>query len=75
MNQTVLDPCMFYHTGESDLQGLVCTLVDDTIGAGTNDFSRIEAEKSKKFDAKKKSCDFPLSFGRNSILKNDISLS
>ena len=69
MNQTVLDPCMFYHTVESDLQGLVCTLVDDTTGAGTNDFCRVEEEKSKEFEVKEKSCDFPLTFGGISILK------
>ena len=42
MKQTILDPCLFYKVEGGTLTGVQGTLVDDTIGTGTECFSSLE---------------------------------
>lgn len=52
MTQTVLDPCLLFKKKESELATIIETLVNDTLGAGSEEFSIEEEPKSSKFDLK-----------------------
>ena len=60
--QIVLDPCLFYHKNKNELQGIVGTLIDDTLTAGYEAFSQEEESKSRLFDVKPRDTDFPFKF-------------
>ena len=50
MKSTAMDPCLLYRkTQDGSVDGLVCLQVDDSIGAGSQEFLREEAEAAKRF--------------------------
>ena len=57
-----LDPCFFYKVADKQLQGIQVTLVDDSLGGGTEEFSKLELEKSKKFECKLRDENMPIKF-------------
>ena len=65
--QSVLDPCLFYRKDKNQLQGIVGTLVDDTLAAGNEEFSLEEENRSHLFDVKPRDTDFPFKFGGYNI--------
>lgn len=49
---TVLDPCLFYdceNDAKESLKGVQATLVDDTLGTGTDGFSQSEEKIGERF--------------------------
>ena len=69
MMQSVLDPCSFYCKDKNQLQGIIGTLVDDTLAAGNEVFSLEAENKSHLFDVKPTYTDFPFKFGGYNINK------
>eukprot|EP00172_Hildenbrandia_rubra_P001407 Plantae.Rhodophyta-Hildenbrandia_rubra.ctg19560.p1 GENE.Plantae.Rhodophyta-Hildenbrandia_rubra.ctg19560~~Plantae.Rhodophyta-Hildenbrandia_rubra.ctg19560.p1 ORF type:complete len:408 (+),score=40.52 Plantae.Rhodophyta-Hildenbrandia_rubra.ctg19560:574-1797(+) len=63
MQQSVLDPCLFFKMENGALKGMEATLVDDTLGSGDPDFSKLEEEKSKRFEVKDRDCSSKMRFG------------
>ncbi len=48
MAQTILGPCLSFKKKESEFTGLIGTLVDDTLGTGSNEFALEEETKSSR---------------------------
>lgn len=62
MKSSALDPCLFYKHIDGKLEGIQVTQVDDTVGTGTERFSKLEIEKSSKFECKPRTESFPMKF-------------
>ena len=59
---------MLVHKKEKNkLEGLIGTLVDDSLGAGTENFSYFEQEKSNKFLTKPRTSQMPFKFNGSII--------
>lgn len=69
MTQTILDPCLFFKKKESELTGITGTLVDDTLGAGSDEFAAEEEQKSSKYDVKSRDETLPIVFGGSTIMR------
>ena len=69
MTQSKLDPCFFFKKRDSQLIGLIGTLVDGTLGAGCLEFAVEEESKSSKFDVKPRDEHLLFSFGGAEISK------
>lgn len=52
MTSSSLDPDLFFKTETNGLDGIQDTQVDDACGGGSNDFTVLEADKSKSFTSK-----------------------
>ena len=76
MDQSTLDPCLFYRKcGKAPIE-LVRTLADDTLAAGNHEFSQIENEKCKAFDKKPREQELPLKFyGVNFTMQGGIMMT
>lgn len=54
MTQNILHPCLFLKKKESELIGNLRTFVDDTLGAGNDEFAIEKERKSSKFDVQRR---------------------
>ena len=70
MDQSAMDPCLFYKLRNGSLQGIEASLVDDTLSTGNEDFMRLEEEKSKKFDVKEREQGSEIQFSGCIITRN-----
>ena len=70
MKVTAIDPCFFYKLGKSRIDGPQVSQVDGTCGRGSSDFSILESDKSKIFNSKPRSSDFPVKFNGTWIDSN-----
>ncbi len=73
MTQTILDPCLFFEKKESELIGLIGTLVDDKLGTGSEDFANEEETRASKFDVKPRDESLPMLFGGSQTSKIESS--
>lgn len=62
MNQTVLDPCLFFRKNDGVLSDIQGTLVDDSISTGTTALAELDEKSSRKFECKPKSDKLPVEF-------------
>ena len=72
MQQSILNPCLFFKKENNRTVGSVRTQLDDTLGCGNEIFSLMEQQRSKKFDVKVKEQNFQLLFGGLSISKLEM---
>ena len=62
MHPTILDPSFFLKSGPSGLEGVQLTLVDDTCGGRSSEFSLLESKKAEKLNCKDRAATLPLKF-------------